>query len=141
MKFFPCQTPASASGAVYHFGTSKIIRPGVSLLAADSGLCSCCLTSSCSLIRSLSRLQASASIFFSTGTPLATKAKSETKHPLLQVRPIDEDLLRRINMAAEAEGLTQAQFVTAVMRAETKDMEPVQEARRQRRKKRELGEL
>jgi hypothetical protein len=70
---------------------------------------------------------------------LSKKPKPRT--PLLQVRPIDEGLLHRINMAAEAEGLTQAQFVTAVMTAETKDMEPVQEARRQRRKKREQGEL
>jgi hypothetical protein len=70
---------------------------------------------------------------------LATKAKP--KQPLLQVRPIDQGLLHRINMAAEAEGLTQAQFVTAVMTAETKDMEPIQDARRQRRKKREQGEL
>jgi hypothetical protein len=109
------------------------------LLTAVSCFYSASVISSFSLICSLPRIDAFARVFFSTGTPLATKAKP--KQPLLQVRPIDQGLLHRINMAAEAEGLTQAQFVTAVMTAETKDMEPIQDARRQRRKKREQGEL
>jgi len=57
----------------------------------------------------------------------------------LQVRPIAADLLQRINLAAEAEGLSQAQFVIEVMENETKDMKPVVEARQQRRNKRREG--
>ena len=55
------------------------------------------------------------------------------------MRPIAADLLQRINLAAEAEGLSQAQFVIEVMENETKDMKPVVEARQQRRNKRREG--
>ena len=63
------------------------------------------------------------------------------KLPLLQVRPISQELLDRINMAASAEGLTQAQFVIDVMENETKDLKDAQAARKERRKKRAEGAL
>lgn len=63
------------------------------------------------------------------------------KGPLLQVRPISQELLDRINMAADAEGVTQAEFVIDVMQNETKDLKSAQAARKERRKKRSEGTL
>jgi hypothetical protein len=68
--------------------------------------------------------------------PQGSSLSKKPKLPLLQVRPIPEDLLHRINMAAEAEGVTQAQFVIEVLDEETKDMRAVQAARNEKRKKR-----
>ena len=57
------------------------------------------------------------------------------KEPLLQVRPIPADLLERVNAAAAIEGLTTKQFVIDVLEKETKNLKPIQEARKQRRAK------
>jgi hypothetical protein len=44
-------------------------------------------------------------------------------------------------MAADAEGVTQAEFVIDVMQNETKDLKSAQAARKERRKKRSEGTL
>jgi hypothetical protein len=56
-------------------------------------------------------------------------------HKLLQIRKCPTDLLARINAMAELSGVSREQFVIECLDDATKELKPIQEKRKQARKR------